>query len=386
MPPGGKMNSDNNPNENIPNVLVVDDEFTSRSLLKSILEKEGFVVSTAVNGREGRQMAENKQPDLIIMDIQMPEEDGLTACTALKANIRTASIPVLFISAIEDVNSKVEGFDVGGVDYITKPFQVQEVVARVRLQIRLFQSYRSIVAAGLEQLKNLSDSQKGILVQPAQYPEAHFSVMYLAAQAAGGDFYDVIHTGAGIYDYLVADVSGHTTGTALPTAALKALLRQNASMLYSPKENLNLVNQHIRPVLQENQYATLIYARFNKKRMRVTLVNAGHPSAIIYKPSQGAEVVPQSGDGLGLFENITMDTREIQVAAGDRVFIFSDGLIENDINGPIARRVGMANLISLIDELAGFDLDSQIQIIQQRLFPDPLRLDDDAVLLGFEVT
>jgi sigma-B regulation protein RsbU (phosphoserine phosphatase) len=375
-------------NESIPNILIVDDDLTSRLMLQSILQKEGFVVMSAVNGREGRLLAKREQPDLVIMDIQMPEENGLTACAALKANVRTANIPVIFISSVEDVTTKIDGFNAGGVDYITKPFQVMEVVARVRLQIRLFHSYRSMVAANLEQLKHLSDSQKSILIQPEECPEAAFSVFYLPAQTAGGDFYDVIHTGAGVYDYLVADISGHHAGTALPAAALKALLRQNASMLYSPLENLNLINQHLRPVLQEEQYATLIYARLNKTRMRLTLVNAGHPSAIIIRADNQAEVISQSGDGLGLFDSISLDVKEIQVAQGDRVFLFSDGLIEQNINGSISRRIGLAKLVNLINENSSARIETTVTAIQENLFPAlPLReMDDDAVFLGFEVT
>ncbi|MEI8131271.1 MAG: fused response regulator/phosphatase [Leptolinea sp.] len=374
------------PIQNIPSILVVDDEPTSRLMLQSILQKDGFVVLTAANGRAGRLLADREQPDLILMDIRMPEEDGLTACVALKSNPRTADIPVVFISAIEDVTSKIEGFNAGGVDYITKPYQVLEVAARVRLQIRLYHSYRNMVAANLEQLKHLSDSQKGILVQPEEFPEAGFSVIYLPAQAAGGDFYDVIHAGAGIYDYIVADISGHHAGTALPAAALKALLRQNASMLYSPLENLNLINRHLCPVLQEGQYATLIYARLNKTRMRLTLINAGHPSAIILRAgSRAVDVISQCGDGLGLFDAISPDVKEIPVAQGDRAFLFSDGLIEEDAHGSIPRRIGLENLARIINDNPSSKIEKTIQTIQERLFPDPQNMADDAVLLGFEV-
>ncbi|MEI7848079.1 MAG: fused response regulator/phosphatase [Chloroflexota bacterium] len=377
--------TDSTRSENIPTILVVDDDSTARLMLQSILRKESFVVLTAANGREGRQLAEHEQPDLIIMDINMPEEGGLTACATLKKDARTADIPVIFMSYIDDVNSKIDGFNVGGVDYITKPYQFQEVVARVRLQIRLNHSYRSMVASSLEQLKNLTDSQKRILVQPEEYPEAGFSVFYLPSHAAGGDFYDVIHVGVGVYDYLVADISGHYTGTALPAAALKVLLRQNASMLYAPLENLQLVNRHLRPVLQADQYATLIYARLNQARLRLTLANAGHPSAIIYRACRGAEVFQQSGDGLGLFDDLSLDVQEIPVEKGDRVFLFSDGLIESDMQGPIQRRVGLANLINLINENSTAGIAATIATIRECLFPDTGNLEDDAVLLGFEV-
>jgi sigma-B regulation protein RsbU (phosphoserine phosphatase) len=373
-------------NMGLPSVLVVDDDPLSTLMLQSILQKEGFVVMTAVNGRTGRLMAESEQPDLVIMDIQMPEEDGLAACMAMKSNARTANIPVIFISAVEDVTTKINGFNAGGLDYITKPFEVLEVVARVRLQIRLLHSYRRMVAANLEQLNNLGTSQKNILVQPEEYPEAAFSVFYLPAQTAGGDFYDVIHTGSGIYDYLVADVSGHNAGTALPAAALKALLRQNAAMLYSPLENLNLINLHLRPVLQEDQYATLIYARLNKTRKSLTLLNAGHPSAILVKAGQKAEVIEQTGDGLGMFDSVFFGVQDITVALGDRVFLFSDGLIEQGCDGPISRRVGLKKLVHLINVNPSPTVGGTINAVRENLFPRRKKMDDDVVLLGFEVT
>ena len=371
--------------QSIAKILIVDDDLTSLKMLQFILKKEGFIVVTAVNGREGRMLAERQQPDLIIMDIKMPEEDGLTACTALKSNSRTTNIPVVFVSSVEDVNSKLDGFNAGGADYITKPYQVLEVIARVRLQIRLYHSYQSIVAANLEQLKNLTETQKNILVQPEEYPEAGFSVFYLPAQAAGGDFYDVIQAGAGIFDYLVADISGHQLGTALPAAALKVLVRQNAMLLYSPLENLNLVNRHLRPVLQEDQYATLIYARLNKARMRLTLINAGHPSAIIVKAGATAEIIYQTGDGIGLFDTVSLGINEIQVARGDRVFLFSDGLIEQDCHGPVSRRIGLINLVNLINENPSPRIETTVRTIQERLFSNIQNMADDAVLLGFEV-
>jgi sigma-B regulation protein RsbU (phosphoserine phosphatase) len=374
------------PNHGIAKILIVDDDPTSREMLEIILIKEGFVVMTAINGREGRSQAERTHPDLIIMDINMPVEDGLEACVALKTNNLTSDIPVIFISSVEDLVSKINGFNAGGVDYITKPYQVLEVVARVRLQIRLYHSYRSMVAYHLEQLKYLTETQNNILVQPKDYPEASFAVFYLPSQAAGGDFYDVIHAGTGIFDYLVADISGHHMGTALPAAALKALLQQNVSLLYSPLENLNLINRHLRPVLQEDQYATLIYARLNKARMRLTLVNAGHPSAIIQRPGTPAELIPQTGDGLGLFDQVSLGVNEIKVAQGDRIYLFSDGLIEQDWQGPVSRRTGAMNLINLINESQSPPIQTTLMNIRHRLFPETQAIMDDVVLLGFEVT
>jgi phosphoserine phosphatase RsbU/P len=370
-------------NHGLTKIMIVDDDPTSLDILQIILKREGFLVITAINGLEGRLLAEREQPDLIIMDINMPVEDGLTACAALKTNACTSDIPIIFISTVEDVNSKINGFNAGGVDYIMKPFEVLEVIARVRLQIRLYHSYRSMVASNLEQLKHLTASQKSILVQPEELPEAGFSVLYLPAHAAGGDFYDVIHAGAGIFDYIVADISGHDAGTALPTAALKALLRQNISMLYSPIENLNLVNRNLRPVLQEDQFFTLVYARLNRTRNRLSLVSAGHPPVILCRSSGEVEIIAQSGDGLGIFKTITLDVKELTLAKGDCIFLFSDGLIEQDLQGSIMRRTGLNNLANLIKNSPLPRVEAVVKTIQERFTSINGSLLDDIALLGF---
>ena len=113
-------------------ILIVDDEPAIIEILSSRLEAAGFQICTARDGVEAVEKVKSESPDLIIMDIKMPEEDGLTACAALKTNARTTSIPVVFVSWVEDVNSKIDGFNAGGLDYITKPFESEELLGKVK--------------------------------------------------------------------------------------------------------------------------------------------------------------------------------------------------------------------------------------------------------------
>jgi phosphoserine phosphatase RsbU/P len=370
---------------NIPIVLIADDDITSTRILQSILIKEGFAVITAANGLDAKDLALREQPDLILMDIHMPGEDGLSACTDLKANAKTTEIPVVFISSMEDVKSKIAGFDAGGVDYITKPYHPQEVLARVRLHIRLHYSYRKMFDMYLEQLSLLANSQKELLPKPEVHPEAHFEAVYQPSHFAGGDFYDVIQVGKGIYDYIVADVSGHDAGTALATSALKALIHQNAEMFYSPMENLILLNSHLRPVLQEGQYITLVYARVNRILNRVTIINAGHPPAIVHKRDFQAEVISQYGDLLGIFDTVHLEPVEILVAKGDRLFLISDGLIEQGPEGSCPRSKGTSTFLNICNATHSNDLQGAVKAMADQLLPDPENLLDDVVLLGLEI-
>ena len=119
-------------------VVVVDDNGVNRMLLSGILEQAGYVVRAVSNGRDALQMIELEPPDIILLDIQMPKMSGYEVCEALKAMQRTREVPVIFISAVEDIAEKVRAFETGGVDYITKPFEPAEVLARVGTQVKLF--------------------------------------------------------------------------------------------------------------------------------------------------------------------------------------------------------------------------------------------------------
>ncbi|WGV23892.1 hybrid sensor histidine kinase/response regulator [Halotia branconii] len=119
------------------NILVVDDTPDNLRLLSAMLTAQGFEVRKALNGKIALTACQIVLPDLILLDINMPGMDGYQVCQQLKADAQTCDVPVIFISALDDVLDKVKAFDVGGVDYITKPFHVAEVVSRIETQINL---------------------------------------------------------------------------------------------------------------------------------------------------------------------------------------------------------------------------------------------------------
>ena len=125
-------------------ILIVDDTPANLNVLSAILGKRGYRVRPAINGALALKAAQKAAPDLILLDVQMPGLDGYEVCRQLKADPQTRAIPVIFISALDDVLDKVEAFQAGGVDYITKPFQIEEVLARVENQLALHQQREEI--------------------------------------------------------------------------------------------------------------------------------------------------------------------------------------------------------------------------------------------------
>lgn len=364
-------------------ILVVDDVNTNLILLKAILRKEGFMVLTASSGREARTLAASRPVNLVLLDICMPDEDGLETCVQLKREPATESIPVIFISDLSDVNNKLRGFEAGAVDYITKPFEKAEVLARVRLHLRLSEGRRALIAEHSARLRELSQAQQAILARPEDFPEANFAVFYRPAGAAGGDFYDVIRLSEGIFGYLAADVSGHDLGTSLTTPAIKAVVNRFAGPLYTPVETVRALNDIIRPVLPEGHYMTLIFAHLNRWRGRLTLVNAGHPPAIFVPAAGAPRALEGEGDVVGIFDHVHFEPVELNVTRGDRLFLYTDGVLN---------AVGGGGRQNKIDELArrchtagNLPLAQAVAEIAAALNPVAPELHDDLLLLGVEI-
>src|SRR5512137_1839850 len=118
-------------------LLVVDDTAANRQLLTNLLTEQGYIVHPASDGELALEFVRSTIPDLILLDIRMPGMDGYEVCRRLKADERTRDIPIIFISILEDERDKVQGFRAGAVDYITKPFQPEEVLARIQTHLRL---------------------------------------------------------------------------------------------------------------------------------------------------------------------------------------------------------------------------------------------------------
>ncbi|HEY9604115.1 MAG TPA: PAS domain S-box protein, partial [Allocoleopsis sp.] len=142
------------------NILIVDDNPTNLNLLKEILSGAGYKVRAALSAQVALKSADLTLPDLILLDILMPEMDGYQACEQLKASPATRDIPIIFISALSEVMDKVKAFSLGGVDYITKPFQAEEVLARVENQLRLQRLSKQLLEQNQQLEQELRERQR----------------------------------------------------------------------------------------------------------------------------------------------------------------------------------------------------------------------------------
>ena len=196
-------------------ILIVDDTPANIQILSGILKEKGYQLSIATNGKQALQVLEKIRPDLILLDVMMPEMDGFEACRQIKKSETLRDIPIIFLTAKTDTSDIVEGFGIGAVDYVAKPFNPPELLARINTHLTMDQLRRSLA----EKIEELAQARKRememayrvqsqlIPTSTPQIPGWEFAANWQPAREVSGDFYDFIRNknGQGI---IIADVSG----------------------------------------------------------------------------------------------------------------------------------------------------------------------------------
>jgi len=365
-----------------PTILIVDDTPTNVEVVQSVLEAEGFHTLAVGDGPSARAISHSRQPDLILLDVVMPGESGFETCAKLKSDPATADIPIIFLSALDDVKSKVNGLKIGGVDYLSKPVHGEEVLARVRVHLRIRAAQRALVLEHRARLEELRTAQSAILVKPGDCPEATFAVYYKPLEEAGGDFYDVVSVDSEAFGYFVADVSGHGVSAAFLTSAIKALLRQYTGPMFSPEDTMRGIDSVMRQILGEEQYLTASFAHLNRRTGRLSVVSAGHPPLILVSRSGQAQTLQMDSDPLGLFSSVVLQRKGLRVSRGDRFFLYSDGLIESSPGG--GRRLGLERLVDSCVRHRAVPLAEAPAAIAGELRPVTGIVEDDLLLMAVE--
>ncbi len=365
-------------------ILIVDDNPLNVKLLETTLGKEGYQIYKAFNGPKARALAVEHIPSIILLDIQMPGENGFDVIKQLKNNADTASIPVIFLTGVSEIDSKLEGFNLGAVDYITKPFHPLEVTARVRLHMKLSIATNSLIASQAAKLQQITEAQTSMLTTPDKYPDANFGVHYLALQEAGGDFYEVLSISDNIFGYFVADFSGHDISTSYLTSSVKGLLKQNCSPIYQPLESIKMINDVLVETLPAGKYLTACYAKLNRKSKQIRIVSCGHPP-VCYVPVDGEpRTLDMDGDVIGIFKNVLFGEIVLKVSPGDRFYMYTDGLIE-DPEKKIVWSEGAAKMLEACVSVSHLPILEAPKKISDILAPDTSLLEDDIVVVGIEV-
>lgn len=231
-----------------PRIIVVDDQPINIKLLQRALERQGMEVVVAFNGRECLDAVAERKPDLILLDIMMPEMDGIETCQHLKSNPETETIPIIFVTARTTKENKLEGLSVGAVDYITKPIDLEETLARVRTQLRLQEMFQE----NLDLQERLGDARKSAAVGAITQGIAH-NLNNLLGVVVG--YLDLIKNGYDSPDMVKRSVMlmDHAINRMVSIIRQLGTIANNERMELSPIPVRELIESSIRRFREERE-------------------------------------------------------------------------------------------------------------------------------------
>lgn len=322
-------------------VLIIEDEAINQLILKQTLSQQGYEVAVASDGKTGLELAQSFSPTLIICDWMMPEMNGLEVCQAVKADADMSSMFFILLTARTELKDRINGLDSGADDFLNKPIQPQELLARVRAGLRIYhaaQSLRSLTVELQTQQEKLSEE----LNQAANYvmsllPQSlsgkvEVASQFLPSAQLGGDCFDFYWLDDDHLVVYVLDVSGHGLGSALPSVSMQQVLRSQSlpnANFYDPSSVLTGLNSIFQMSPQNPRFFTIWYGLYQYSTQRLTYASAGHPPAWLMAPNGDIQHIGQSGQlPIGLFPTTTYQCDQCDIKPGSILYSFSDGLYE----------------------------------------------------------
>ncbi|MBV8116024.1 MAG: SpoIIE family protein phosphatase [Silvibacterium sp.] len=312
-------------------VLLVDDTPENIQIVNAIL-KDTYRIRIATNGAKALDLARtDPMPDLILLDVMMPEMDGFEVCLRLKLDATTRDIPVIFLTGATEVADETRGFEVGGVDYIHKPFSQAVVRARVHNHLMLREARDQIarqLASIRTELETARQIQLSILPREAPaLPGIDIAAHYSPMTSVAGDFYDFIKVDDHRFGTLVADVSGHGMPAALISSMLKIAFAEQADSAADPAHLLSGLNQTLCGKFK-GHFVTAAYVFIDTEKKMLRYGGAGHPPMLLRSHANGARELVENGLFLGSFPFAQYSAIELPFEQGDWVLLYTDGVLE----------------------------------------------------------
>jgi sigma-B regulation protein RsbU (phosphoserine phosphatase) len=385
-------------------ILVADDSAVNRALLSDVLRKAGYQPVLAVSGEEALLLIKAAKPDLLLLDVLLPGKDGFEIMAELRQDPATADLPVIFLTGLADTRDKVRAFELGAVDFITKPMNVDEILARVRVQLRVRELSNSLARANddlrrwqkmlQDDLKAAADIQRALLPQgPLELPHLSGASLFLPTQSVGGDIFSVQQLDPQTACAWVLDVSGHGVPSAMITVSVAQRLslqggvvasapRATSSRIASPKAVLTQLDADY-PMERFDRFFTIAYLVLDLERGRLVASSAGHPPPLVLRRGEPPQELTAGGSVIGLGAG-GFEEQELTLEDGDRVILYTDGLLDyEDLAG---EPYGLARLAQLLTRTRDLPLVSAVEQLGKDLRSHgggvaPL---DDVTLLALE--
>ena len=321
-------------------LLVVDDTEMNRDLLARRLRALGHEVSVAENGRQALALLPGAAFDLVLLDVMMPEMDGYAVLERLRSDPELSRIPVVMISAVDEIASVARCIELGAADYLSKPFNPVLLRARVTatLEKKRLEDRERLHARSMER-----ELEIGRRIQKDFLPEAlpreggwEIASLFQPARQVSGDFYDAFPTAEGALALVVADVCDKGVGAALYMALFRSLLRSHAELhgstamaVPAARSVVALTNDYIaRTHGRSNMFATVFFGLLDPASGDLAWVNGGHEPPVLRRGSGAIERLAPTGPAVGMLPEAAFEARHVRLEPGDLLLAFTDGVTE----------------------------------------------------------
>jgi serine phosphatase RsbU (regulator of sigma subunit) len=381
-------------------ILIVDDEPFNVDYLEQELEESDYETISAVNGQDALDKVQSESPDLILLDIMMPLMDGFEALSHLKANPATRDIPVIVISANNDLRSVVKGIQLGAEDYLPKPFEPVLLHARISscLEKKRLRDLQQLYLKGLERELDIGrEIQKGFL--PDMLPLAEgweIAASLMSAREVAGDFYDAFELPDGNIALVIADVCDKGVGAALFMTLFRSLIRITANQEYfehtervaAPpsaveclKRAMTLTNNYISETHgNSGMFATIFFSILDPRTGKLTYINGGHEPPLIIRSGMVRESLHKTGPAVGAIPNWCFEVLETNLLAGEVLFAYTDGVPDaKDLQGAFFGRERLLVILQRTDGSAQ-ELIKAIETELHQYIGSAIQFDDITLL------
>ncbi|MHA6480685.1 PP2C family protein-serine/threonine phosphatase [Paenibacillus sp. strain BS8-2] len=327
-------------------IIIVDDNVTNQMIIRAILTKAGYaetrIASSAkelfdILGMDGMPstVAATEEPvDLILMDMMMPEVDGLEACRRIQAEKRFRDVPIIFVTAVGDSNKLAEALDAGATDYVMKPINKLELLARMRSALRLkhekdwHKERDKRIRYELELAKQV---QRSVLSSPIRNRNIEINASYRPSSELAGDYYAWFRIDANRYGVMLLDMMGHGISSSLVCMFISSVLRDLIMRVNDPVEVMQELNRYMGGLYRSdeliNYYFTAIFVVVDTENRQLEYVNAGHPAGFIAADGEVVCMEP-TGPAIGLFDKLAIHKVSRPYKSGTELFMYTDGLLD----------------------------------------------------------
>tara|TARA_R110000868_G_scaffold189695_1_gene432934 strand:+ start:121199 stop:123202 length:2004 start_codon:yes stop_codon:yes gene_type:complete len=323
-------------------VLIVDDQLSNLKVAELHLKSAGYKnIILATSGEEALEICKNLMPDIIILDVIMPKMDGFTTCRKIKQSRQYSNIPILFFTGLDDSKNRIKGYRLGAVDYVTKPIQRTELVARADSHIQnsiLFQRLNENYNRIQKDLKRAKASQldllpsKDVLDSIQMRYGVEITSSFDTCTELAGDYWTTFDIGSGKLGFILADFTGHGIAASLNTVRLHSLILDAVKLYSNPINFVMHINERLKDLIPIEDFATFVYAILDITTGELSYIGCGNPPiAIIPKnKADGCRYLKCEGLPLGLINSseLTLNLKKTTLEDGDSIFLFSDALLE----------------------------------------------------------